>query len=182
MKILNKKELAESYSPEKLEGLWLLIEQSSESIITESEKTEFITLLRQSTYIHHNESNFLSSYKKIFSSKEKPLFSDKEEMVIQAIYRNSGAAEVVGLETGENNYLFIQVHEGGIFYQLENRQNLSQKELILDAIEMVKKLNQAFLNPASFYAEMLYGKFNQEIPEKDENEDQIIGNSKKNKL
>jgi hypothetical protein len=182
MKILDKKEVHNAYNSKELQALWKLIENNIESDLSISEKTEFIKVLKQSSYIHHNESNFLSSYKKIFSNKEKPLFSDKEEMIIQAIYTNAGAAEIVGLQTRENNYLLLQVHEGGIFYQVNNQQKLSEKELILDAIEMIKKLNEAFLNPASFYAEMLYGKFNQEIPEKDENEAHTIGNSKKNKL
>lgn len=181
MKILNKEEVSEGYNP-KLQGLWMFIENSSTSDIALEEKTEFINSIKQSSQIHHNESNFLSSYKKIFSAKEKPLFSDKEEMVVQAIYQNSGASEVVGVETQDNNLLFIQVNEAGIFYQILNQSQQSHRELILDAMDMVKKLNEAFLNPAPFCALMLYSKFNQEIPEKDENEEQTIGNSKKNKL
>jgi hypothetical protein len=112
MKILDKKEVHNAYNSKELQALWKLIENNIESDLSISEKTEFIKVLKQSSYIHHNESNFLSSYKKIFSNKEKPLFSDKEEMIIQAIYTNAGAAEIVGLQTRENNYLLLQVHEG----------------------------------------------------------------------
>jgi hypothetical protein len=181
MKILKKEEIHNGYS-EKIQGLWKLIEDSSSIDIMTEEKTEFLNLIKQSSQIHHNENSFLSSYKKIFSAKEKPLFSDKEEMIVQAIYRNSGASEIVGIETQNNNLLFIQVHEAGIYYQILEKSSQNNRELILDAMDMVKKLNEAFLNPAPFCALMLYSKFNQEIPEKDENEEQIIGNSKKNKL